>query len=199
MFLNNWLTPFVFSLHSPQIQLPQWDHIVAFHLTLATDLHLQALKISTCFSWASHINFNRKKKKSQKKPILNMFCISIWPVWRKKAKMASWRRAFYFLSLTTGDAIHKYIHIYKFLKKCKNFMNMNMKKVQIFHTTSRTGPVPTKKVAPKFSLLNVQPVKQGSLKSSIYCNFLEIFEDNRKNDRIAQRIAMYCEHTCLFQ
>jgi len=66
MFLNNWQT-FVFSLHSPQIQLPQWDQVVAFHLTLATDLHLQAFKISTCVSWDSHTNFNRKKKNITKK------------------------------------------------------------------------------------------------------------------------------------
>ena len=39
--------------------------VVAFHLTLAIDLY--ALKISTCFSWASHINFNRKKKNVTKK------------------------------------------------------------------------------------------------------------------------------------
>jgi len=76
---------------------------------------------------------------------------------------------------------------------------MNMEKVQIFHTTSRTRPVLAKSLVPKSGPLNLQPAKQGSLKSIIYCNFLEIFEDNRKNDWITQRITIYCEHTRLFQ
>ena len=56
-----------------------------------------------------------------------------------------------------------------------------------------------KSLAPKSGLLNLKSSKEGSLKTSTYHNFLEIFEDNRKNHWITQRIKIYSEHTCLFQ
>lgn len=119
------------------IWLPHSHQILAFHLALAFTLHLNALRISSCFSWAPYSLTSTLIEKCFQKTEFTENTLQMYLI-MAKAKTTSWKPAPHLLSSQAIHTIHQYIKNFFWERgggQSTNFIKVNREKVQMLLTT----------------------------------------------------------------